>query len=202
MGIIAVFLSVIVALILIIYFLKKSSKTKNLNVDLDKIIIFDTETTGLNPSNDEILELSIINASGTILFNERIKPINRKRWPNAESIHGISPDDVENCKTIDAYREKIQNIFDNADVLVGYNIEFDKNFISSAGIKLSSKYTVDVMKDFADNRKIWDAKHNHNKWFKLEEAAKFYGYTFNAHHALDDTKATLFVFKKLNNLNN
>lgn len=34
-------------------------------------------------------------------------------------------------------------------------------------------------------------------WFKLEEAAKYYNYQFEPHGALEDCKATLFVLKKL-----
>ena len=193
-----IFISVLIAL-----FAKAgeaSTESKTVTANTDKIIIFDTETTGIDPSKDEILELAIMNAFGDVLFNERIKPQNRKRWPNAEAVHGISPKDVQDCKTFAEYKNQIQGIFDNAEAIVGYNIDFDKKFISAAGIHFNSRYTVDIMKQFADKRKIWDDRHGHNKWFKLEEAAKFYNYTFEAHHALDDTKATLFIFNKLNGL--
>ncbi|MCR5623180.1 MAG: 3'-5' exonuclease [Treponema sp.] len=181
---------------------KTSSEPQTVNVNPDKIIIFDTETTGTDSSKDEILELAIMNGSGDVLFNERIKPLHRKRWPNAEAVHGISPKDVQDCKTFAEYQNQIQSIFDEADVIVGYNVEFDKKFVSAAGIHFNEKYTSDVMKEFADERKIWDDVHGHNKWFKLEEAAKFYNYTFEAHHALDDAKATLYIFNKLQGLEN
>ena len=56
------------------------------------------------------------------------------------------------------------------------------------------------MKRFADSRGIYDEKHGHNKWFKLEEAAKYYNYQFEPHGALEDCKATLFVLKKLQDI--
>lgn len=54
----------------------------------------------------------------------------------------------------------------------------------------------------ADSRGIYDEKHGHNKWFKLEEAAKYYNYQFEPHGALEDCKATLFVLKKLQGIEN
>ena len=36
----------------------------------------------------------------------------------------------------------------------------------------------------------------HNKWFKLVELAKHYGYEFKAHDSLEDVKATLYCYYK------
>ena len=38
---------------------------------------------------------------------------------------------------------------------------------------------------------------NSQRFLKLETAAKHFGYTYNAHNALEDTKATLYVYKAL-----
>ena len=35
------------------------------------------------------------------------------------------------------------------------------------------------------------------KWIKLEEAAKSFGYTFKPHSSLEDAKATAFLYNKL-----
>ena len=39
------------------------------------------------------------------------------------------------------------------------------------------------------------------KYSKLEVAARHFGYTYKAHNALEDTKATLHIYKKLRNIN-
>lgn len=179
---------------------KTQTEEKTINVDLDQIIVFDTETTGVNPNDDEILELAIINGEGKVLFNERLKPMHKRKWTRAQEINGISPEDVKDCKTIEEYKEQLKEIFKSAKVLVGYNVGFDKKFISAAGIKFKPEVTIDVMKDFSNMREVWDDEHHHNKWFKLEEAAAYYNYSFAAHSALEDTKATLFVFNKLQGL--
>lgn len=48
------------------------------------IICLDAETTGLNLYDDEILQLSIIDGSGAILFSEYVKPVRHERWTDAE----------------------------------------------------------------------------------------------------------------------
>ena len=71
-------------------------------------VYLDTETTGLHPEEgDEILSLTIVDANGRLLFDERFKPKHKKEWPEAQAVNHISPDDVEHLTTIDAYIEQI-----------------------------------------------------------------------------------------------
>ena len=60
------------------------------SLDPKRVIILDTETTGLKPQGNEILSLSIINLEGTVLFDELVKPEKRKRWPKATEVNGIT----------------------------------------------------------------------------------------------------------------
>ena len=54
--------------------IKKAKKEEWVSADLDEILIFDTETTGIFPDSEEILELAAINGLGEVLFHERFKP--------------------------------------------------------------------------------------------------------------------------------
>ena len=36
-----------------------------------------------------------------------------------------------------------------------------------------------------------------DRWIKLSEATKSFGYSFNAHDSLEDVKATLFLYNKM-----
>lgn len=45
-------------------------------------IILDLETTGVN-SDDEIIQLSIINLEKEVLFDQYIKPMNKTSWEEA-----------------------------------------------------------------------------------------------------------------------
>lgn len=166
------------------------------------IICLDTETTGLNLDNDEILQLSIIDGDGEILFNEYIKPSHRKQWTKAERIHGIKPSDVKNCKTLLDYKDQIQEILLSADVIVGYNIVgFDLPMLFNNGIRNDVKdgsVTVDVMLSFAAIYGDYNERTYSYKWKKLRECASYYSYKADHwHDALDDAKATLFCFYKI-----
>lgn len=78
-------------------------------------VYLDTETTGLHPEEgDEILSLTIVDANGRLLFDERFKPKHKKEWPEAQAVNHISPDDVEHLTTIDAYMEQICRILARA----------------------------------------------------------------------------------------
>lgn len=104
-------------------------------VPKDKILCFDVETTGLSREEDEILQLSIIDGTGKVLFNEYIKPTRHESWDGAEAIHGISPSDVADKPTIEEYRDTLNDIFKDVQLLVGYNnIYFDNAFLKEAGI--------------------------------------------------------------------
>lgn len=54
-------------------------------------IVIDTETTGLDPFRDELLQVSIIDEDGNVLFDSYFKPLKHKEWSKAESVNHISP---------------------------------------------------------------------------------------------------------------
>ncbi len=157
------------------------------------IIVIDTETTGLNISTAEILQISIISGSGIVLFNKYIKPEHTTSWPAAQAIHHISPAKVKKCKTIDYYVPRIQRIIDSADIVIGYNLEaYDLPILANAGISIGAK-VVDV---FLENRDATDiARH------RLIDVAKKFGYTFTPHDALEDCRATLHIYNKTHPVN-
>lgn len=169
---------------------------------MNKTIVLDVKTTGLDPQLDEILQLSIIDEKGSILFNEYIKPVRHESWNDAEAIHNISPAMVKNCKTLDEHRETIQKILYDADCIIGYNVSFDLKFLICAGFSycaINAVKTTDVMKDFAPIFGEWDEYHGDYRWQTLSTCAKYYGYKWDesAHNSLADVKATLYCYKKM-----
>lgn len=195
------------AIAALIYFLcrkKDQYIEKKKSLDFQKVIsspiFIDTETTGLNPNkNDELLQIAIINMNGDTLFYHLIKPDHRRSWPKATEINGITPAMVKNEDGIDVYLDQLIGIFQKASCVIGYNVDFDLGFIRAAGISYSGP-TIDIMKDYADYRAIYDAYHKHNRWFKLSSCASHFGYDWGKdtqHDSLSDVKATLFCFQKL-----
>lgn len=161
-------------------------------------IVLDVETTGLNIQQDEILQLSIIDTDGKVLFNEYMMPEHVRSWDEAAAVHGITYDFLmeKNAKTFSYYKELIQKIINAADVIVGYNIFFDISFLENQGIVFDEKTGYyDVMKVFAKIYGERSEKHGHYKWQPLSVCARYYGYQFHAHDALEDIKATLHCYR-------
>jgi len=90
--------------------------------------VFDTETTGLNPRTDAVVELAwaIMRGDGTVLEsnNTLINP-GRPIPPDASGIHGIFDSDVAQAPTLGQAIEKYTNLY--APVLPGvcHNAAFD-----------------------------------------------------------------------------
>lgn len=163
-------------------------------------IILDTETTGLKPEIDELLQVSIIDTHGAVLLDEYIKPDRATEWPEAMRINQITPEMVASAPSIrDPYlHAKIQHILNNADKIIGYNVMFDVAFLAAAGFDVpNSDELTDVMLDFAEIYGDWREDLGDYKWQKLTTAAAYYGYEWpvGAHNSLGDCLATLHVYQ-------
>lgn len=170
-------------------------------VPKDKILCFDVETTGLSREEDEILQLSIVDGTGKTVFNEYIKPTRHESWDGAEAIHGISPSDVADKPTIEEYRDDLNDIFKDVQLLVGYNnIYFDNAFLKEAGIQIPEDTKMyDVMLKFAPIYGEWNEMRQDYKWQKLAKCAEYYGFHGDGqfHDSLEDVRATLYCFNSM-----
>ena len=179
--------------------IKKPERNNSESIVPEDIICFDIETTGLSHNHDEILQLSIINGKGDVLFNEYIRPKHTTSWPSTQKIHGISPEMVANKPTIDEYIPQLDDIFSKAKIITGYNIKsFDRHFIMSAGITIPDSAKIfDVMIEFAPiyGEKCCTDSHRYKKQ-KLSVCAEYYGYkgTGTFHDSLEDVRATLHCY--------
>lgn len=169
------------------------------------VIIIDTETTGLDEelNNDEIIQLSIIDDSEKVLFNEYFKPI-IDHESIATNIHGITLEMLEDKSSILDYSNEIQKILSDAEIIIGYNPDFDISFLRKYGFKINAK-VIDVSENYYNQKEIeyfdreekeivYDTK-TYTK--SLANACKDLGYNFKAHDSLEDCKATLFLYRKL-----
>lgn len=167
------------------------------NIPLDKVLVFDTETTGTG-SRDEVIQASFCDGSGRILLNELVKPYNHYKWPAAQKVHGISPMDVIRKPFIDSIAPRITDMLTDCEAVVTYNGIFDIRSLMQSGVEipdLAHKPWVDVMLMFAPIYGAWDTRHDDWKWQHLGVAADFYGFQFHAHDAAEDIKATAAVYR-------
>ena len=168
----------------------------------NKYIVLDTETTGLNAAEDEILQVSIIDNEGAVLFDSYIRPTQHTEWAEAERVNHITPEMVANSPTIEEVMPEINDILKRYDKIVGYNVRFDADFLKHNGAKFLNAEYADAMKMFAPIYGEWNDQRGSYKWQKLTIAADYYGYDWSehkeAHNSLGDCYATLHVYKEIN----
>ncbi len=164
-------------------------------------IFLDTETTGLD-SNAEIVEIVVLDSDGSTLMNSQVRP--RSPIPcEASRIHGITNEMIENAPMWISLWQELRGIFFGR-LLAIYNAEFDLRMIDQTNRKSGLvRWTpglppADIMRIFADYRSAWDPFRNANRFFRLEEAGKFFGIEIpNSHRALDDTLLAREVLTKI-----
>lgn len=72
-------------------------------------VYLDTESTGLSPASDALLEIAIISDTGVPLLNTLICPPDTfKAWPAAQAVHGITPAMIRGKPTLDELASRIR----------------------------------------------------------------------------------------------
>lgn len=164
-----------------------------------KTIYFDTETTGLEPDEDQIIELALLTFSEGKLTEEYDKLIKINNGgelsEDITNLTGITPEQLgeEGISEADAAEDLYQRITqDTPIVMIAHNTQFDLLFISSLLKKyypagdidkyLSRIYWLDTLTIFKDRagypHKLKDMVNHYN----LEEDYAF-------HRAIDDARA-------------
>ena len=166
-----------------------------------KPIFLDTETTGLD-SNAEIVEIVVLDSDGSTLMNSLVHP-RSPIPPESSRIHGITDEMIQNAPAWISLWQELRGIFFGR-LLAIYNAEFDLRMIDQTNRKSGlirwkpGLPPADIMRIFADYRSVWDPSRNANRFFRLEEAGRFFGIEIpNSHRALDDTLLAREVLYKI-----
>ncbi|MEE1282871.1 MAG: 3'-5' exonuclease [Acutalibacteraceae bacterium] len=171
------------------------------NTKISTVIVVDTETTGLDYSTDELLQVSIISDEREILYNSYIKPMKHNQWIEAQRVNHISPDMVKDSPTILSECVEINSILKQADVIIGYNTYFDLDFLANVGCEIKdTAVIIDVMHIFAEIYGEWSDEYSEYKLKSLITCASHYGYEWqgSAHDSLADCLATLYCYEQIN----
>ncbi len=162
-------------------------------------ICFDTETTGLNPEEDEILTISIVDRNGAAVFDGKFKPERKRAWAEAAAVNGITPESVEGLPAIARSLPELRLIFAEADEVIGYNLPFDLAFLEKVGVRpRQDARLTDAMLGFAEAYGEPSESHpGEFRWKKLTFAADYVGHEWTgaAHGSMADALATLDVAK-------
>jgi len=155
------------------------------------IIVFDVESTGVDVTEDEIIQIAAIkvNKNGEVLekFEKILK--NNKSVKNSEHIHGFSDEFLkENGEDKKAVLKEFVKFSEDA-VIVGHNVQYDINILTSELER--SNLCKPKFKAFYDTLDIYRRFHPSLVNHKLETLSILFK-TENkpSHDAMDDILAT------------
>lgn len=153
------------------------------------IIVFDCETTGIDVTRDQVIELCVQHGLDDAARSQvwRIKPA-VPIHPAAQAVHGITMADLADCPPFAAYADEIARVFAAADVIVGYNLSFDIDMLQAEYTRLGKPLLDLSGKQIIDAFRLWQQceprslQHAHRRFVGDEFAS--------AHSASADVAAT------------
>lgn len=172
----------------------------------DKLVIFDTETTGLHPNRDEVIEFAAVcveqidgRSVVTREYDELVSLSPGGFVPQRiEELTGISTADLRE-KGLPKTRvcRDIAELFGGNTLLLAYNAHFDLSFLFYMLLR-DGDCTVLKGKDKLDLLTVFKDRHSYPH--RLCNAIEAYGLSdqvVNSHRAVDDVLATVAVMKEM-----
>ncbi|MDM0460784.1 3'-5' exonuclease [Clostridium perfringens] len=157
----------------------------------ENIIVFDVESTGVDVTEDEIIQIAAIklNKNGEVLdkFEKFLK--NKKPVKDSYYVHGFSD---EMLQRIGEDKEKVLKEFveySKDSIIVGHNVQYDINILCSELER--SNLGKPKFKTFYDTLDIYRRFYPGNINYKLENLSKVYDTKHKpSHDAMNDIIAT------------
>ena len=172
----------------------------------DRLVFFDTETTGLNFSRDEIIEFSAVvvervNGQPTVTreYDQLITLSPGMSVPAfIENLTGISNADIaaRGISKAEVCRD-IREFFRGNALLLAYNAHFDLSFLFYLLLR-NGDPTVLKGKDKIDLLTVYKDRHSYpHKLCNAIEVYNLSGKVVNSHRAIDDVLATYAVMEAM-----
>ena len=161
----------------------------------DTYVVFDIETTGLNPFKHKVIEIGAVKIKNGIItdrFSEFVNPLISIPYEIEELTH-ITDAMLADAETIDTVLVRFLD-FCKDSVLVAHNADFDTNFIriKAEELGIATNFTV------CDTLSLSRLLLTELKTFNLKSVSKALNVILESHHrAVDDAEATSGIFLKL-----
>ncbi len=168
---------------------------KALSIDQTDFVVFDVETTGLDPhSGDRICEIGAIKLRGTRSIDEFGSLVNPQREIpiGAYEVNNISDEMVKDAPTIDKVLPLFLRFIEGSH-LVAYNADFDLSFINNESGLLGIRLPADtsVLDCLLMSRSLLPKIGRYSLGFVAENLGIP---LLNQHRALEDAELTSKVF--------
>ncbi len=161
-----------------------------------RVAVIDTETTGLDPEQDRIVDVVIREIDDNLetveVFYWRVNPC-RPITTDLVAIHGISDEMVIDCPTFGEIADDVAKILSSIDVVIGYKPDYDLEFLRAELQRAVVKFTIPSV--VICSLRLWNIhepppkRHLQAAYMRFVDESGFEG----AHDAVADTKATLDV---------
>lgn len=171
-------------------------KGKSLKIFPDNYVVLDIETTGLNPKENEIIELSALKVENNEIiaeFSTLVKPSGIIS-SYITNLTGISQSMTKSAPDI---KEAIKLFADfcSNNVIVGHNVKFDIGFINN---NLLEFYNQPFVNDYVDTLRLARIYLPSLPNKKLGTIAAYFNFdTTGMHRGLKDCVVTNLCFQKM-----
>jgi DNA polymerase-3 subunit epsilon len=166
-------------------FREAPSMSDSINWFETPLAVVDVETTGLDPANDRVIEVAVIqmvNGEETGRFSSLVHP-GREVPAEVTNITGIKNEDLEGAPTFEAIAQELYDAIDGR-AFVAYNLGFDRAFVAAEFKRCKLDWTTQTPID-----PLVFARELHKKAGskRLGAVAERLGISLeNAHRATDD----------------
>src|SRR2546430_3604847 len=173
-------------------------RSTQLSLDEVEFVVLDTETTGLRPGPNRVIEIAGIRIRGGEVidsFQSLVNP-NRRLPPFIVQFTGITQEMVAGAPGAEQIFPDFLQFIEGA-ILVGHNVGFDIGFLSYEAQLLGYAFPIDGLDTIPLARRFLPGLRR----FKLDVVAGHLKIPMvNRHRALGDAKVTAAIFMKLLNL--
>lgn len=175
---------------------KRQGKGKSLLTFPRDYTVIDIETTGITPEASEIIEISAVRFKGFEMkdsFSSLIRP-KRRISRFITDLTGITNDMVKDAPDISTVIAAFAD-FAGGDILMGYNVNFDINFLYDNMLACLGRT---LSNDFVDVLRFARKALPHLPDRKQTSVAAYYGISIEgAHRAMNDCLICNGVYRRL-----
>lgn len=174
------------------------TKPKDMLIEEETYVVFDIETTGLDPYKDKIIEIGGVKLKGKDIIDTFSVFINPEMEIPQEItvLTNITNDMVKDAETVEKVLPKFLEFCKDTTV-VAHNAKFDVGFINQKAKNLDMEFSPSVIDTLHWGRILLPDQ----KRFGLKNIANYFNISLENHHrAVDDAKATVEIFQKFLNM--